>query len=51
MTEIDTLDIFNASVRKLDYVKLNYFPVFEKQLATVEFHNCEGNYASDDFQI
>jgi len=53
----DTLDIFNAFVRKLEYLKhdlkntLKYFSVLEKQLETAEFHNCEGNYASDDFQI
>jgi hypothetical protein len=57
MTENDTLDIFNAFERKLGYMKhdlkqtLKYFSVLEKQPKTAEFHNCEGNYASDDFQI
>jgi hypothetical protein len=57
MTENDTLDISNVFVRKLEYLKhdlkqtLKYFSVLGKQLETVEFHNCEGNYASDDFQI
>ena len=47
MTEIDTLDIFNASVRKLEYLKhdlkqaLKYFLVLEKQLETAEFHKLQ----------
>jgi hypothetical protein len=55
MTENDTLDILNAFERKHEYLKfylkqtLKYSSVREKQLETVEFHNCEGNYGSDDF--